>query len=1039
MPWKQSILDQVSRMNISAGGNAIRYQPVKVAKANKPLLVIGLGGIGLRIGRRIKDMFIERFLPATIPIPGLDDRLPSFTRFLAVDTDRYDMNTLGYQGSERCDIGDPNIASKLAPQYREILPSYITDWLNPNIVSKGSNGVDGAQGVRQIGRFHLFTNINKIIESISVALNQVMPGQGDIQVIIVAGLAGGTGAGTFMDMPYLVRHVAGSLALSLRVKITGILVTPDVFASLDGTTAGIKRANGYAGLKELDYWMEKVDRRASFEQQYTPTVKVKWDCPPYDDCILLSGKNVSGGAPADPRTILNDTLPGVVAEYITNMFADETRDQNLLMDASKDFGFSYSSYRSNVRANLAPQPKKFDVSRRYTVIGASNGQIPLQDMILTEAVFMFNKLKEYYDVLKTPDLYAGNEYTDFVQRIVGNCATELLAPINIKSPRDVAITQIRNSDHLAPHNPDIDATVKNFFDSLESRSMGPEAIEMIDERVRMLEQELVAMFVDPEKGPYYASRYIDATPGKYESVDGVFEVVMPHCFNLKQTLEGLRAAALARRNQSHNDYDHQQKLATNEYQEIRTNLIPPMQNGPIARRYYTACESVNMNKREYWRQDVLYRLYSAMIDKLDEISTQIFKPLCKTILELTKVFKDIEAYMNTHAFKLDHKHYCIDIVDLDVLIHHFKEQYMSPAKINDMIETLFRDMMRPYTYDPAREKYEVVDSKERWLVSDPHHASTTVIVNVRDNLQRVLNDFFRPFNSNTLLGFWKLQYPQSINPDGSLNLAAIVSTMGPAMTSVAAPMFLPDPVHFLGSANADILASEYVTIPQNAIGLTAALGTHSLRQVRENALTDRIFWLRSLDGVSLYHYGGLQTCEADYVRCAMQGRHPGVHLWENKINWKSLPNPLPRAARPENYRNDIQQAADQEMIKRIDTLMNAGKITVDSVNNKLIFSFNTKLTRERAMELQCQLMTWSFPMGDLKTAYAQMLETREIMSLPLEGSILTNYTIRYAKQDPARQLIYDMMMQRPAMVEAMEKDLEELEELEERYRACTCY
>ena len=1030
MPWKKSIQDQVSGMNISIGGNAIRYQPVKVAKANKPLLVIGLGGTGLRIGRQIKDMFIERFIPATVPTPGLDERLPAHTRFLAVDTDEGDMDELGYQGDERCTIGDPNIASKLAPANRHLLPSYISDWLNPNLISHGGNGVDGAQGVRQIGRFDLFTNVNKIVDAIRVALNQVMPGQGNIQVVIAAGVAGGTGAGTFMDMPYLVRYVAKQLALTSRVTIMGILVTPDVYAAMDGTTAGIKRANGYAGLKELDYWMENVDRRDSFEQQYSPNITVKWDDPPFDDCILVSGQTVTGGAPADSYK----TLRGVVAEYITNMFADEKRDMTAIMDATKDYGFSYSSYRSNVRANLAPQPKKFDVSRRYTVIGASNGQIPLQDMILTEAVFLFNKVKEYYDAAHTPDMYAGNEYADFVQKIVGNCVGELLAPISIKSPRDVAITQIRNSDHLAPHSADIDNTVKGFYNALESRAMGTEALEMIAQRVRMLEQGLVAMFVDPEKGPYYASRYIDSTPGEYVPAEGEFEVAMPHNFNLKKTLEGLRAAALAKRTQSHNDYQHQVKLASTEYHEIKTNLIPPMQNGPTAKRYYTACESAHLNKREYWKQDTLYRLYDALIAKLDELSVQVIKPLCKSLLELTKVYKDIDTYMSTPTYQLTRQGYYSDIVDLNVLVNHFKNQYMSPTKVTEMTETLYKDMMRPYTYDAAKEKYEAVDSKECWLVTDPHHG-TTVSVNVRDNLQRVLNDFFRPFNSNTLLEFWKLQYPASINPDGTLNLPAITATLAPVMTSAASPMFLPDGVYPLSGGSAVTLASEYITVPQNAMGLAAALGANQLKQVKESTLADRIFWIRSLDGVSLYHYGALHTCEADYINYAIQGSHVGSHLWENKINWKDLPNPLPRGARPNGYGNTVQLAADEALIARIDALKAAGKITVDTVNNNLNLTFNTQLTRDQAQLLLNDVNAKAVTADVAKARYAQVLATREQLNMTIEHAILTNYGTKYAGQDPAKQLIYDMMMQRPAMLTAMEKDVAELAELDKAIKA----
>jgi len=1031
MPWRSSVASQISGMNISTGGSAIRYQPVKVDKANKPLLVIGLGGTGLRIGRQIKDMFIERFKPAVTPTPGLDERLPAHTRFLAVDTDLGDMDQLGYQGDERCPIGDPTLAAKLAPANRHLLPSYISEWLNPNLISHGGNGVDGAQGVRQIGRFDLFTNADKIVKALTVALNQVMPGQGNIQVVIAAGVAGGTGAGTFMDMPYLVRHVAKQLSLTSRLSIMGILVTPDVYAAMDSATAGIKRANGYAGLKELDYWMEAVDRRDSFEQQYAPNITVKWDAPPFDDCILVSGQTVAGGAPADSYK----TLRGVVAEYITNMFADEKRDQNTLLDASKDYGFSYSSYRSNVNANLAPQPKKFDVSRRYTVIGASNGQIPLQEMILTEAVFMFNKVKEYYDVAKTPDMYAGNDYSDFVQKIVGNCVTELLAPVNVKSPRDVAITQIRNSDHLAPHNADIDATVKGYFDALESRSMGSEAIEMIAERVRMLEQQLVAMFTDPEKGPFYASRFIDATPGAFIPSQGDFDPSMPHNFCLRAQLEGLRKEAETKRTQAHNDYTHQFKLAGTEYHEIKTNLIPPMQNGPTAKRYYTACESVNMNKREYWRQDTLMRLYDALLAKLDEISVQIFKPLCKTLLELTKVFREIEVYMSTPNYRLSRQGYYSDIVDPDVLVNHFRNEYMSPNRINAMTETFFKDMMRPYIYDAAREKYENVDSKECWLVVDPHHG-TTVGVNVRDNLQRVLNDFFRPFNSNTLLEFWKLQYPASINPDGTLNLPAIISTLGPAMTSAAAPMFLPDGVYPLAGGGAVTLPSEYITVPQNAMGLAAALGSNQLKQVKESSLADRIFWIRSLDGVSLYHYGALHTCEADYIQYAIQGSHLGSHLWEGeKMNWKDLPNPLPRGARPMGYNNTVQLNADQAMITRIDSLMEKGKITLDSVANNLKLSFNTQLTRDQAQVLLADINAKAISPEAAKTRYQQVMGTRELLQITVEAAILTNYGTKYVGQDPTKQLIYDMMMQRPAMVDTMEKDLADLSELDKALKA----
>ncbi|MBR6571075.1 MAG: hypothetical protein IKK75_11555, partial [Clostridia bacterium] len=429
MPWKTSLCRQINELTDDPA-NVLRYLPVKGAKSPAPLLFIGLGGTGLRIGKRVREMMIECFEPAENPRYGME-QLPPYTRFLGIDTDSNSLKALGYQPDECCEIDVPNIASELKPENRENLPEYITSWLNPCC----------APGERQAGRLQLFFSISDVARKLHNALEPFCYVQNPIQVFIASSTVGATGSAIFLDVAYLLRYVAKELHLDRRLSITALLTMPDAHEYITrGPHAAYLYARGYASLRELDYWMDQYNRRNSFEQQYAHNFTVKWDGPPFDDCILL-GKNISDAS--DSAAILTDTLPDIVAAYITSIFAHEPSD--LFPD---DYGF-YLRYRSVVRANLAPQPMKFDVTRRYTVIGASNGQIPLQDMILTEAVFMFNKLKEYYDVLKTPDLYAGNEYTDFVQRIVGNCATELLAPINIKSPRDVAITQIRNSDHLA--------------------------------------------------------------------------------------------------------------------------------------------------------------------------------------------------------------------------------------------------------------------------------------------------------------------------------------------------------------------------------------------------------------------------------------------------------------------------------------------------------------------------------------------------------------------------------------------------------------
>ena len=1024
MTWLESVKSQVSSLNISTGGDQIRYQPVKVPKADKPLLVIGLGGTGLRIGRQIKDMFIERFKPATNPRAGVDERLPENTFFLGIDTDNADLDMLGYIGNERCEIGDPSLATKLLPRNRDLLPSYITDWLNPGLISLGGTGVDGAQGVRQIGRFDLFTKINNVIGAISNGLQMVQGGLGNIQVLIAAGVAGGTGAGTFLDMPYLVRYVANQLALSGRLSIMGILVTPDVYAAMDGATAGIKRANGYAGLKELDYWMEAVNRRDNFEQQYSPTVSVKWDVAPFDDCILISSQTVAGRAPTDAYSILR----GVVAEYITNAFAEEQRDLTKIHSANADYGFMHSSFRDNVRNNLAPLPQKFDVSRRYTVIGASNGQIPLQEMILRESVFLFDKVAEYYDVTHAPDMHDENVYKDFVEKVVGNSVKELFASINARPARESLISEMRNSDRLAPHSPDIDQTVKAYMNALESRSLGTDAINLITERVRMMEQKLIAMFCNTQTGPFYASRFIDATPGEYNVVEKDFDPNLPHNYDLKSVLESKRKEAQTKRNQANETYVTQTGLANDLYREIKTDLIAPRQKGLFwankADEYYTHCDTANQEKRTYYEQDTLCRLYDAMLEKLEHLSKQIFKPLCKTLLELSRTHKEIDLYMGTPNYRLSQNRYFSEIVDPAVLLNDFKNNYMTVVRTDRLVESLFQDMMRPYIFDSNYGRYNDVASKEKWLVTDPQH-DTTINVNIRDNLQRVVNNFFREYNGNTLLEFWKLQYPTSMNPDGTLNLPAIVATLGPKMSTAAAPMFLKDSVYPIDDGAATTLSAEYITIPQNAVGLETALNPTALKVVKKSAVADRMFWVRSLDGVSLYHYGALKECENDYIQYAIRGRHIGSHLWEtSKMDWSKLPNPLPRAARPVGYNNEVQMARDEYMIERITTLLDRQEypnLVYDPATNNLTLYFHNDKFRHNLDALCQQVQERTITPQNAAVTLNNLFNLRDISTLNIDHSILTN---SYQNHDePQKDLVCDVMMQRPAIVDALEKDI----------------
>lgn len=1017
MTWQETVDNQIFDMNLSTGGESIRYIPIKVNKSEKPLLVIGLGGTGLRIAMQTKDMFIQRFNPAVKPDPRVDPRLPPFTRFLAIDTDEDDMKRLGVPEGERCLIGCRDLASLLKPENRSLLPDYVNDWLNPALVSRGGNGVDGAQGIRQIGRFDLFQNVGEVIRSIKTALNQIMSGRGVIYVVIAAGVAGGTGSGTFLDMPYLVRHAASELSIRNRIRIIGYLVTPDVYAALpsnDPNNAFVQRANGYASLKELDYWMEAVDRFDPLVQTYAPNTHVAWDVPPFEDCILLSSQTVGGHAPQAAY----DTLRGVVAEYITSMFADEAAQRDAT-NAERDYGFSYTSYRSNVGTIVTNTPRRYEVCRRYTAIGACNGQLPLQELTLHEGIFLFREMREQY--AHHPDHFQETVFTEFLSPVVGQEIRNAFGAVVQPNPRKSTIKQIRHSDRIAPHDPKIDKSVNVYHEALQITAKGNVMEELVAAKVSRLEQALIDMFTNPKLGPFYTARFINRTPGYYQqatdslaaAVDGTYDLLTLLQKRLKESAFDMASAK--------SNYDQAVARAVPEYNTIRTALIEPMQDGPTARRYYTACDDANAAIRLQNEKSVLKHLYELMIEKVTELRDNVIAPLLFTLEKLVRLYNADEAFIQTEAYKPKKTPYDYDIVSLELLAANLQSTYNTPEATDKLLSNLFKDMMKPYTIDPVTNRPVAVGKEDRWIIAD-ERSNRPVSINVRDNLERVVNDYFREFNSKTtLVNFLKLQYPEDVNPDSSLNVPVVMDKLRDTFTKNASPMFLPSTVH---NPSTTAVMANYITVPKDTPGVGTALGKGN-SEVKLSAINDRIFWISSMDNVSLYHYGDLLNCERDYTNKALLGNHLGAHLWEGKKrNWKTLPNPLPRIARDITYNNPVQIESDQALLARVNRLLAQKTIQIDEVNLNLHAFLKNAKTDALCKTIGEDVAANRLSRDDAQAMQVQLLAARDDVVISMDSEVLASYNGDRSAR--CRELAYDIFMQRPALVERLETDSQAL-------------
>ena len=295
-------------------------------------LILGLGGSGTQTVNRIKGELAQKYSwPA--------DKIA----FLAMDTDRDNLNLLrNLDASEKYEI--PNDAG-IANRHNNVanrLP-FTKEWIYPGFHQLFDN--NGAGQCRQICHAKMFDkpagamSVDQILQHrIGAAVNSFMATY-VTEVIIILGVAGGTGSGGIINIAHFVRK-----ALSyLPHKITGYFFMPDVFNMYDGMTAS-KNANGYAALKELDYYFS-IGQRSETDllQDNDGVFPINRLSPLYDMAFLVSGS--VGGATANAY----DTALGAAAEFITNLL---TEDRAAISAAAAASGtapvFLMSSFGSNL-------------------------------------------------------------------------------------------------------------------------------------------------------------------------------------------------------------------------------------------------------------------------------------------------------------------------------------------------------------------------------------------------------------------------------------------------------------------------------------------------------------------------------------------------------------------------------------------------------------------------------------------------------------------------------------------------------------------
>lgn len=414
----------------------------KVDKIDAPLLVIGLGGTGADGVLRIKQAFKDRFNLDTAGDVELDR--PPRTSYLVLDTDD---ETLGKSYfTTKLNEGDEyhslktNFSHLLNGTGRLLgvnLKAWETQWLekrfyeDPEVRAKAAS--DGAGKYRQLARLAVFRQADTLVQKFTSLLNSlrsVNPGDPagarTVKVVIVSGISGGTGSGTFLDVAYLLRHAANQSSTPLDIDL--YIVMPDVtiqhHAVGDAAKTDIYSINGFAALKELDYWMDYDLRqpikngKEDFTVKYSSTLQdVHWNSKPFDSVTIMTATDASGSLLADAYNVVlssvAETLTFMMATELKTTTADVMNLAGIADGSTADDTYSFQSARSNEFALAQHIPKPYPRRYGYRAVGTFSSGAQNAAKRILENQLVFQDAHQFMVDDSHQPVMAGREPDDF--------------------------------------------------------------------------------------------------------------------------------------------------------------------------------------------------------------------------------------------------------------------------------------------------------------------------------------------------------------------------------------------------------------------------------------------------------------------------------------------------------------------------------------------------------------------------------------------------------------------------------------------------
>ena len=299
---------------------------------NNRTLIIGIGGTGVKTLNHIKGALKKRMHPDWKRVVA----------FLAIDSSWTEIQGASHlnEHEEGETITRPGVDTRMQnyATYPPAVRRFMLDGEDPStpVVFDGLN-TDGAAMTRLIGKLKVHDKEpgkpgvdERIVMKLTSALSKLDKMSPSVEggaphtyeVYVIGSGSGGTGSGAFLEIPALVREALRNV--SNDIHIYGILYMPDTLVGLVPNSAGQLKANGYATLKELNYF-QGLETRTGYTDVWTysntanPELKISSDKGYFTIPYLIG---CPGMADANSSAVSRE----IIAEFLISLLVKSGND-----------------------------------------------------------------------------------------------------------------------------------------------------------------------------------------------------------------------------------------------------------------------------------------------------------------------------------------------------------------------------------------------------------------------------------------------------------------------------------------------------------------------------------------------------------------------------------------------------------------------------------------------------------------------------------------------------------------------------------------